>query len=83
MTRYRNLLVATALGLGGAGVLLGARRPPAAINVTWLGHATFLVTSAGGTRLLIDPWLKGNPATPDSLQDLTRYHPNFILVTHS
>ena len=72
--------------LCGVAALLGARAPAgraAQIDVTWLGHATFLIVSPGGTRLLIDPWLKGNPATPDSLQDLSRYHPNFILVTHS
>lgn len=56
---------------------------PAPIRVTWLGHATFEVTSAGGTTILIDPWLKGNPATPDSLQDLSRYRPAAIIVTHS
>jgi L-ascorbate metabolism protein UlaG (beta-lactamase superfamily) len=56
---------------------------PAPIHVTWLGHAAFLVTSAGGTTLLIDPFLKGNPATPDSLKDLGRYHPAAIIVTHS
>lgn len=63
---------------------LGARSPaPAPIQVTWLGHACFLVVSPGGTQVLIDPWIKGNPATPDSLQDLSRYHPNVILVSHS
>src|SRR2546422_2889267 len=61
--------------LCGVAALLGARAPAgraAQIDVTWLGHATFLIVSPGGTRLLIDPWLKGNPATPDSLQDLDR-----------
>jgi L-ascorbate metabolism protein UlaG (beta-lactamase superfamily) len=55
----------------------------APVHVTWLGHATFLVTSAGGTTILIDPFIKGNPATPDSLKDLSRYHPAAIVVTHS
>lgn len=53
------------------------------IHVTWLGHATFLVTSAGGTSFLIDPFIKGNPATPESLKDLTRYRPTAIIVTHA
>jgi len=53
------------------------------VTITWLGHAAFLVTSPGGTQLLIDPFLKQNPSTPDSLKDLTRYHPAAILVTHS
>lgn len=55
----------------------------APVHVTWLGHATFLVTSAGGTTILIDPFIQGNPATPDSLKDLSRYHPAAIVVTHA
>lgn len=31
-------------------------------TVTWIGHGTVLLVSAGGTRVLIDPWLDGNPA---------------------
>jgi L-ascorbate metabolism protein UlaG (beta-lactamase superfamily) len=53
------------------------------VNVQWMGHATFLVTSPGGTQLLLDPWLTGNPSVPDSLKDLARYKPAAILVTHS
>ncbi|MEO5815813.1 MAG: metal-dependent hydrolase [Gemmatimonadaceae bacterium] len=53
------------------------------IAVRWLGHAAFEVTSAGGTKILIDPFLSGNPATPDSLKNLARYKPAAILVTHS
>src|SRR5512140_81532 len=53
------------------------------ITVQWLGHAAFEITSAGGTRILIDPFLSGNPSTPDSLKNLARYKPAAILVTHS
>ena len=60
-----------------------ASRPAGKIAVTWLGHAAFLVTSPGGTQLLIDPFLRQNPSTPDSLKDSSRYHPAAILVTHS
>ncbi len=60
-----------------------ADRPADKITVTWLGHAAFLVTSSGGTQLLLDPFLKQNPSTPDSLKDSSRYHPAAILVTHS
>ena len=34
------------------------------ISITWLGHAAFEIVSPGGTRLLIDPFLAKNPATP-------------------
>lgn len=53
------------------------------IQITWLGHAAFEIVSSGGTRILIDPFLKENPATPAEFKDLSRYKPNYILVTHS
>ncbi|HEU4951160.1 MAG TPA: metal-dependent hydrolase [Holophagaceae bacterium] len=53
------------------------------ITVTWLGHAAFEVVSSGGTRLLLDPFLTQDPATPAAFKDLSRYKPDAILVTHS
>ena len=53
------------------------------IQITWLGHAAFELVSSGGTNILIDPFLTKNPATPAEFKDLSRYHPNYILVTHS
>lgn len=57
------------------------------VQVRWLGHAGFEVVSAGGTRLLIDPWLSQNPATPDSLKPIARWtganKPAAILVSHA
>lgn len=58
-------------------------KPKKEIQITWLGHAAFEIVSSGGTRILIDPFLKENPATPAEFKDLSRYKPNFILVTHS
>ena len=55
----------------------------APITVQWLGHAAFEITSSGGTRILIDPFLSGNPSTPDSLKAISRYKPAAILVSHS
>ncbi|MBJ6763464.1 metal-dependent hydrolase [Myxococcaceae bacterium JPH2] len=60
--------------------------PRTPVQVTWLGHAAFEVVSPGGTRLLIDPWLKENPETPPAWKDVTRFtreRPTAILVTHS
>jgi L-ascorbate metabolism protein UlaG (beta-lactamase superfamily) len=74
------------LALTAPGAAAAPRHPaPAAkkITITWLGHASFLVTSPGGTQLLLDPFLRQNPSTPDSLKDTSRYHPAAILVTHS
>jgi L-ascorbate metabolism protein UlaG (beta-lactamase superfamily) len=53
------------------------------ITITWLGHAAFELVSAGGTDILIDPYLTKNAATPPEFKELSRYHPNAILVTHS
>ena len=92
--RRAAALLALALGVVAAGAPrpLGAQRsstPARAADVTvrWLGHAAFEIVSPGGTRLLIDPFISGNPAVPDSLKPLSRYEganaPAAILVTHS
>jgi L-ascorbate metabolism protein UlaG (beta-lactamase superfamily) len=50
------------------------------LGLTWLGHATLLVRSPGGKRLLIDPWLETNPSCPG-----TWHHPapvDAVLITH-
>ena len=49
-------------------------------RVKWLGHATFEVVTKGGIRLLIDPWITGNPSCPVKREDLQR--PDAILITH-
>lgn len=51
-----------------------------ALSYTWLGHATFLVTTPGGKRVLFDPWVTGNPKSPESAKKLG--HLDLILVTH-
>ena len=30
-------------------------------KITWLGHATFTITTPNGFVALIDPWTEGNP----------------------
>jgi L-ascorbate metabolism protein UlaG (beta-lactamase superfamily) len=39
------------------------------VKLTWLGHATFLLETPGKKRVLIDPWITGNPATPEAQRD--------------
>jgi len=34
------------------------------LAITWYGHATFVVTTPGGMRIVFDPWLTGNPKAP-------------------
>jgi L-ascorbate metabolism protein UlaG (beta-lactamase superfamily) len=52
---------------------------PDGVKLTWLGHATFLL-EAQGKRVLIDPWLKDNPACPDDLKDPGKV--DIIAITH-
>lgn len=80
--RIAPVLTVLAL-LFGAVAAYGADANSKAIQVTCLGHATFLIESSGGTRIMIDPWLRQNPATPEILRDPTRYRVNAVLVTHS
>jgi L-ascorbate metabolism protein UlaG (beta-lactamase superfamily) len=50
------------------------------LSFTWLGHGTFLFTSPGRKRILIDPWVTGNPACPDHAKNLGEL--DLILITH-
>ncbi len=49
-------------------------------TLQWLGHSTFLVNTARGTKILIDPWITGNPACPVEKEDLSAL--DIILITH-
>lgn len=49
-----------------------------AVDIRWLGHATFELT-AGGTTVLVDPFLNDNPKAPVGADELS---PDVILLTH-
>ena len=49
-----------------------------ATRVCWLGHACLMVES-DGKRLLIDPFLTGNPAAAIKADQVEA---NFILISH-
>jgi L-ascorbate metabolism protein UlaG (beta-lactamase superfamily) len=57
------------------------------VKLRWLGHAAFEIESSGGTKLLIDPFIRDNPVTPEPLKKLDRYKdadkPTVICVSHS
>jgi L-ascorbate metabolism protein UlaG (beta-lactamase superfamily) len=46
----------------------------------WFGHATFLFTTPRGKRVLLDPWITGNPVTPDSAKKVGDV--DLILLSH-
>ena len=53
------------------------------IEVLWLGHATFRITSPAGKVIVIDPFLTTNPRTPAKYKDLAALGKvDLILLTH-
>ena len=54
---------------------------PQGLQITWLGHSTFTITTPGGQRILIDPWVMNNPACPDDMKDVGSL--DGILITHA
>jgi L-ascorbate metabolism protein UlaG (beta-lactamase superfamily) len=49
-------------------------------RITWLGHATFRIDTAAGKTILIDPWVMGNPKTPERLKQFEKI--DLMLCTH-
>jgi len=50
-------------------------------TLTWLGHASFRLDTDDGKRIYIDPWLQGNPKTPES--EKTPERCDVIAITHA
>src|SRR4051812_30346050 len=49
-------------------------------SITYLGHATFRVVTAGNEQILIDPFLTDNPQTPEDLKQVGEL--DTMLITH-
>jgi L-ascorbate metabolism protein UlaG (beta-lactamase superfamily) len=49
-------------------------------TITWLGHATFKLTTPETKTVLIDPWTYGNPMCRDEDKDVGAV--DLILITH-
>jgi L-ascorbate metabolism protein UlaG (beta-lactamase superfamily) len=49
-------------------------------RITWLGHATVLVETGGGTNILIDPFIAQNPKYPKGFELPSKI--DYILLTH-
>lgn len=52
------------------------------MKITWLGHAGFRIET-GGTVLLLDPWLRGNPSFDEDRFDEAVDGATHTLVTHA
>jgi len=48
-------------------------------GITWLGHGSFQIDTPAGARVLIDPWITGNPSWP---QGVVVDRCDAILLTH-
>ncbi len=69
--------IGLALSLYASEVLAGP------VEVLWLGHSTFRITSVEGKVIVIDPFLQKNPMTPPEYRDLAKLgQADLILVTH-
>jgi len=81
----RGLLAAVAMVLPAAAAAQGAGGAKQAAHgkteVTWWGHAAFLIRTPGGTVLAVDPWLS-NPKSPDKELAGKLDKVDWILVTH-
>ena len=74
----KTLAVTSAMLLLFAGVALAQQ-----VEVLWLGHSTFRITSTTGKVIVIDPFLKRNPRAPAKYKDLKVLGKvDLILVTH-
>ena len=49
-------------------------------KLTWLGHNSFWLTTRDGCSVLLDPWVKSNPACPKELQSFERI--DVMTITH-
>ncbi len=53
------------------------------VEVLWLGHSAFRLTSTSGKVIVTDPFLKKNPRTPPKYKDLAAVGKvDLILITH-
>ena len=50
-------------------------------RLTWLGHSTFLIETPDQKRIVVDPWLSGNPSCPPEFRQIGGV--DLILLTHA
>lgn len=50
------------------------------VRITYLGHATFRLTTPGDEQIIVDPWIQENPTVPEELKSIGEL--DTILITH-
>lgn len=50
------------------------------MKLRYFSHSSFQITTESGTKILIDPFLDGNPTSPVNSSDLTA---DYIILTHA
>ena len=56
--------------------------PDARLQLRFLGHSTFLLT-AGNKKVLIDPFIQGNPTCPVTLEEALGWNVDAVLISHA
>ncbi len=70
-------------GAGSSMPAVATAPTPAGVEVVWLGQAGFKITTAEGKVIVIDPWLRTNPRTPEEYRKLEVFgRIDVLLVTH-
>ncbi len=49
-------------------------------RLRWFGHSAFEISTVGNKKILIDPWITGNPKCPVSIDEIEDV--DIILITH-
>jgi L-ascorbate metabolism protein UlaG (beta-lactamase superfamily) len=76
-------LAAGGCATGGQATTAGTAAAGGKVDVHWLGQATTKITSPTGKVIVIDPFIRNNPKTPQGWKDLDKLGKvDVILVTH-
>jgi len=79
----RALAKCTAVLIGILLAFCATAAPAESIEVLWLGHSTFRITTVTGKVIVIDPFYQKNPRTPTKYKDTAAFGKvDLILVTH-
>ncbi|MFO1305286.1 MAG: metal-dependent hydrolase [Burkholderiales bacterium] len=77
MPAVRTLIVALAM------LAVAAAASAQQVEVLWLGHSTYRITTPTGKVIVVDPFFRKNPRTPAKYKDLEAIGKvDVILVTH-